>query len=81
MSLCVAVFETTHETLRAEDYFRARGVRFRPVLKPRGVGSACRMALQFAEDDLAAAHAACAVGGLALKGFYRKTGGGWELLG
>ncbi len=78
MSDCLAVFGTTYETLRAEDFFREHGIKFRPVLKPRKIGSACRMALQFSMDGIEAAKAAVRDGNLALDAFYRKDGDGWE---
>ena len=77
MSICIAVFETTFETLRAEDFFRAGGVNFRPVLKPRKIGSACRMALQFSTGEMEGAKAAVKEGNLALLAFYRKENGNW----
>jgi len=78
MKKCIAVFDTTFETLRAEDFFKRQKIRFRPVLKPRKIGSACRMALQFSCDDLAAAKKAISGSGLTLKGFYEKEGTGWK---
>lgn len=76
----IAIFETTYETLRAEDFFREAGVVFRPVLKPRKIGSACRMALQFGEEGLPSAKAAVTKGKLGLKAFYRKEGDQWQKL-
>lgn len=76
----IAIFDTTYETLRAEDYFREEGVVFRPVLKPRKIGSACRMALQFGEEYLPSAKGAVAKGKLALKAFYWKDGEQWQKL-
>ena len=76
----IAIFETTYETLRAEDFFRDAGMAFRPVLKPRKIGSACRMALQFDEEYLASAKKAVDNGKLALKAFYRKDGERWQKL-
>ncbi len=76
----IAIFDTTYETLRAEDFFREAGVTFRPVLKPRKIGSACRMALQFGEEGLPLAKAAVAKGNLALKAFYWKDGEQWQKL-
>lgn len=77
---CLAVFETTHETLRAEGFFRARQVVFRPVLKPRGIGSACRMALRFPREDLEKAKLAVKDGGLALVSFYGLDGTAWVII-
>ena len=81
MKKCIAVFDTTFETLRAEDFFKRQKIRFRPILKPRKIGSACRMALQFSCDDLDAAKNALSKSGLALKGFYEKEGELWTETG
>jgi hypothetical protein len=78
MKKCIAVFDTTYETLRAEDFFRQENVRFRPILKPRKIGSACRMALQFSCGDIGPVKKAVRAGNLALKGFYEKEGEGWK---
>ena len=78
MNKCIAVFDTTFETLRAEDFFHKQKIKFRPILKPRKIGSACRMALQFSCDDIGAAKKAIAAGGLTLKSFYEKEGEGWK---
>ena len=78
MKKCLAVFDTTFETLRAEDFFKRQKIRFRPILKPRKIGSACRMALQFSCGELAAAKKAVSENGLSLKGFYEKQGEGWK---
>jgi len=77
MNYCLAVFNTTFETLRAEEFFRAEKVRFRPVLKPRKIGSACRMALKFREEDIPKAGKAVSGGNLELLGFYRQEEDGW----
>jgi hypothetical protein len=77
MGDCIAVFETTHETLRAEEFFRAQKMSFRPVLRPRGLGSSCRMALRFGEEELEKAKKAVAEGNLVLKSFHRFEGGAW----
>lgn len=77
MSDCIAVFETTHETLRAEDFFRAQNVSSRPVLRPRGLGSSCRMALLFDEEELEKAKKAVVEGSLVLKSFHRFESGAW----
>jgi len=77
MSYCLAVFNTTFETLRAEEFFRAEKVRFRPVLKPRKIGSACRMALKFREEEISSAGKAVSGGKLELLGFYRLEKDGW----
>jgi hypothetical protein len=77
---CLAVFETTHETLRAEDFFRAQQITFRPVLKPRGIGAACRMALRFPREELEKAKKAVAEGSLALSAFYSHEGEAWVII-
>ena len=63
--------------MRAEDFFHAEDVKFRPILKPRKIGSACRMALKFKEDDLDAAKKAVETGKLELLAFYRRDDLHW----
>jgi len=75
---CIAVFNTTFETYRAEEFFRNEKIRFRPILKPRKIGSACRMALRFAVSDIEAAKRAVRAGELDLKGFYVEAEDGWK---
>lgn len=77
MKQCIAIFNTTFETLRAEDFFRAEKIKFRPILKPRKIGSACRMALRFSEPDIEAAEKAVKKGKLTLLGFYLSEGDDW----
>jgi len=77
LSDLIAVFQTTFETLRAEDFFHAENVKFRPILKPRKIGSACRMALKFKEDDLNSAKKAVEAGRLELLAFYRNDDLQW----
>lgn len=77
MTDLIAVFLTTFETLRAEDFFKAENVKFRPILKPRKIGSACRMALKFKERDLPTAKRAVEAGKLELLSFYRREGDQW----
>lgn len=81
MTDCLAVFDTTYETLRAEDFFREQGVKFRPVLRPRGVGSsACRMALRFPEEEVDKVKRAVVSGNLTLHSYYRLEGDAWARL-
>ena len=77
MSDIIAVFLTTFETLRAEDFFNAEKVNFRPILKPRKIGSACRMALKFKEEELPLAKRAVEAGKLELTAFYRRDDVQW----
>ncbi|MDH5543902.1 MAG: DUF3343 domain-containing protein [Nitrospinota bacterium] len=77
MSDCIAVFNTTYETLRAEDFFRAEKIKFKPILKPRKIGSACRMALKFSEKDIESAKRAVTAGNLELLSFYRHVNDTW----
>jgi len=78
MSYCIAIFNTTYETLRAEDFFREANVVFKPILKPRKIGSACRMALRFDEKDIRLAEEAIKNGDLELLSFYRQNGDLWD---
>ncbi|GMT42508.1 MAG: hypothetical protein IEMM0002_0919 [bacterium] len=78
MSEYIAVFDTAYETLRAEDFFRKEKIKFRPILKPRGIGSSCKMALQFSADDMEPVKRAVVIGNLALAGFFKEESGKWK---
>ncbi len=47
----VAVFTTTHQTLKAEKLFKEMQIRVRPVPRPRRILSECGLALQFYAED------------------------------
>lgn len=47
----VAVFDTTHETLKAERFFRRNKIPFKPIVKPRGIESQCGMAERIEKPD------------------------------
>jgi len=48
----IAVFTTTHETLRAEKALKESGLKIRATVKPRKLGGSCQMALTFSPGDL-----------------------------
>ncbi len=77
MKQCIAAFKTTYETLNAEDCFRDAGIKFRPILKPRKIGSSCRMVLRFDESLLPLAKKVVAKSKLEFAGFYRQEGEIW----
>ena len=69
----IAVFVSTHETLRAEKEFKEAGVKIRTTIKPRLISSDCQLALTFAEDDLARISQIVHDEILDLKGFYKQA--------
>lgn len=77
-SKLIAVFVSTHETLRAERALKEAGVRVRATVKPRTIGSNCQMALAFPEERRSDVLRIARGGGFALVGVYRQVeGGGW----
>lgn len=75
----IAVFESTHETMKAERALKAASVRFRTSIKPRAIGSGCQMALTFVEKDLAEVAKVIDENSLKLAGFFVKAGdGSWR---
>lgn len=79
-SQAIAVFDTTHETLKAEQHFRERGIRFKPVVKPRGIESQCGMAERVEKADADGVIALSRECGLNLLGIYTLSpDGAWNL--
>jgi len=68
----IAVFISTHETLRAERAFREARIKVRATVKPRKIGSNCQMAITFPEGKLAEIKNIVKKDGFDLVGFYRK---------
>ena len=50
----LAVFESTTETLKAERALKEARLKPRPVIKPRGLGGSCQMALKLPSGSLTA---------------------------
>ena len=76
----VAVFPTTHLTLRAEEAFEEEGLPIRTVMKPRRISSDCGLAISLAAADLARAEDVVRARGLGPVGFFRPDGAGWTLV-
>lgn len=75
----IAVFESTHETMKAEKALKEARIRFRTTIKPRAIGSDCQMALTFDEKDLAGVAKVIDEKSLKLTGFFVKAGdGSWR---
>ncbi|MFQ5559651.1 MAG: DUF3343 domain-containing protein [Nitrospinota bacterium] len=74
----IAVFISTHETLRAEKFFKKCDMPFKPVIKPRGISSRCQMGLRFSPENLEILLEIVSQNGLALTGVYEKRGDAWE---
>jgi Putative Se/S carrier protein-like len=49
---CVAVFKTTHLTLKAEKALKNTGVEHRTVMKPRKISSDCGLAIRLDPSDV-----------------------------
>ncbi len=74
----IAVFVSTHETLRAERAIKNRKIRIRSILKPRHISSNCQLALEFADNELSKVAEAVADENLELVGYYQKgENGDW----
>lgn len=48
----VVVFKSTHHTIQAEDFFKARGISFKTIPTPREITRSCGLAIIFQLDDL-----------------------------
>ncbi len=74
----IAVFVSTHETLRAEKVFIEAGIKIRTRIKPRSIGANCRMALAFPDTFLEDIYRLVKKSGLEMTGVYREDcNGNW----
>ena len=79
-SILIAVFVSTHETLRAERAFKEKRIKVRATVKPRSISSNCQLAIEFAEEDKEAAAAIIKEDQLDFIGFFRRSEEGeWAL--
>ena len=77
----VAVFDTTHETLKAERFFRQKKIPFKPIVKPRGIESQCGMAERIERPDADRVISLSRENNLSLLGIYAVgSEGDWTLL-
>ena len=77
----LAVFESTTETLKAERALKEAGLKPRPVIKPRGLGGSCQMALKLPSGSLTAVGEVSAGQRLKLTGYFvQDDGGEWIAL-
>ena len=75
----IAVFVSTHETLRAELAFKEGGIKVRTITKPRTIDSSCQLALTFKEGEFAKIVEITRKESLNGAGFFRQgKGGQWE---
>jgi len=76
----MAVFVSTHETLRAERAFKEERIKVRATIKPRAISSNCQMAITFAPAERRRVAAVVERERLDLVGYYR-TGANdrWEV--
>lgn len=66
----IAVFKTTHQTLKAEKLLKGHGIRIRPVPKPTWIDSACGLALEFYLEDKEEIFSLCQKNSLEIHGIY-----------
>ncbi len=77
----IVLFISTHETLRAENFFQEEGINFKPVIKPRSITSECGMGLEFYSRDKEKVLKICMENNLVLTGIYfKKEDGSWKMI-
>ncbi len=76
----VAVFPTTHLTLKAEKVFEREDIPYRTVMKPRRISSDCGLAIRISGDDVGRSRDAVLSAGLVPAAFFREADRGWELM-
>lgn len=75
----IAVFISTHETLRAERAFKDAGIKVRSTVKPRKIGSNCQLAITFPLAKIDEVRTVVDSGDFDLVGFYRQgENGNWQ---
>ncbi len=74
----IVLFNTTHETLKAEKYLNKHNIPYRPVIKPRKIESNCGMGLEVDAADIEKVVTLCAKEELNLTGTYKNLGSSWE---
>ena len=79
-SILIAVFVSTHETLRAERAFKEKRIKVRATVKPRSISSNCQLAIEFAEGSKEAIATIIKEERLDFIGFFRRSEEGeWAL--
>jgi len=74
----IAVFVSTHETLRAEKVFMEAGIKIRTRIKPRRISANCQMALAFPDIFLEDIYGLVKKNRLEMTGVYREDhNGNW----
>lgn len=73
MEKSLAVFETTHETMRAEKAFKEARIKVRATIKPRKISSNCQMALEFQSKMLADIKMVVKKNSLKLTGYFKQA--------
>ncbi len=71
-SRLIAVFISTHETLRAERAFKVAGFKVRTTVKPRKIRSNCQLAITFPSQILKKILKVTQKESLDLTGLYRQ---------
>ena len=72
------VYNTTHETLKAESLLRDRLIRVRPVIKPVRIKSSCGMALEIDQEHIPDVLEINNGDDFTFIGFFRKTEKHWK---
>jgi len=76
--LRIALFQSTYETLRGEEYLKKHQIPFRPVIKPRSISSECSMGLEFDAKFMKKVITLSEEENLYLSGIYSQHGEFWE---
>lgn len=76
----MAVFSTTHLTLKAEKALKDAGVGHRTVMKPRKISSDCGLAIRLDHSDVVRAKEIFLNSACLPARFFRQEGREWECL-
>ena len=79
-STLLAVFATTHLTLKAEKALKEAGVGHRTIMKPRKISSDCGLAIRFDMPDMERARSVFSESSCLPARIFRQSEKDWECL-
>jgi len=79
-SVLLAVFPTTHTTLKAEKALKEAGVDHRTIMKPRRISSDCGLAIRLDKTDMERATSVITDSSCLPARIFRQVDMDWECL-
>lgn len=76
---CIAVFNSIHRVMKAEQYLKERKLPVMLIPAPRAVGADCGLAIRYRNEDRGGIELIMAEAGLSPETVYRKRGDDYVL--